>query len=68
MWPEGATKTIFLPPYAIAGIQTHVSRVALTRELLNDALLTKLPHCGDFDSVLRKAYLFQTLHLYYVCS
>ena len=32
---------IFLPPYAAAGIRTHVSRVAPTWDLLKGALLTE---------------------------
>ena len=43
--PDGAAR-IFLPPYATAGIWTHVSRVAPTRDLLKDALPTELPRRG----------------------
>ena len=38
----------FLPPHAAAGIQTHVSRVAPTQDLLKDALPTELPRRGEF--------------------
>ena len=37
---------IVLPTYATARIQTHVSRVAPTWELLKGALPTELPRCG----------------------
>ena len=37
---------LFLPPYAIAGIQTHVKRAAQIRDLLKDALPAELPHGG----------------------
>ena len=33
-------------PYVTAGIQTHVKRVAQTRDLLKDALPAELPHGG----------------------
>ena len=42
--PDGAAR-IFLPPYAVAGIQT-VGRVAPTWDLLKDALSSELPRCG----------------------
>ena len=49
--PDGVAR-IFLPTYAVAGIQTHVSRVAPTlRVLLKDAQPTELPH---------RAYFLQT--------
>ena len=38
--PDGVAR-IFLPPYAAAGIQTHVSRVAPTWDLLKGALPTE---------------------------
>ena len=39
---DGSARNFSLPPYAGAGIQTHISRVALTWDLLKDALLTEL--------------------------
>ena len=38
----------FLPPHRTAGIRTHVSRVAPTRDLLKDAQPTELPHLSLF--------------------
>ena len=36
----------FLPPYAVTGIRTHVSRVAPILDHLKDALPTELPRRG----------------------
>ena len=44
-------KIFFLPPYAAAGFQTHVSRVAPTRDLLKDTQPTELP-CRGKKSIL----------------
>ena len=54
--PEGASR-IFLPPYAAAGIQTHIGRVAPTLHLLKDALLTEQP-CQGYSRVDKQDLLF----------
>ena len=66
----------FSPPYAAAGIRTHTSRVALTRDLLKDALPTELPRCGwyivnmliHFQSILLLKTRASGFFLWRVCS
>ena len=43
----GKDSLFFLPPYDVARIRTHVSRVAMNQgDLWKDALLAKLPRHG----------------------
>ena len=62
----------FLPPYAPAGIRTHVSRVAPTQQdLLKDSRPTELPRCGQMWHVIQNLcidFLFQKSKKGFICS
>ena len=45
-------QTVFLPPYAVARIQTHVNRVAPIWNILKGALPTELPCLGKLKFLL----------------
>ena len=53
---DGAAR-IFLQFYALAGIQTHVSRIALTRDRWKAAQQTELPRSGIFQDLIRRKTL-----------